>query len=111
MLLPKVPIAIAGTSARRIGSFSTKREPCPSSRMRGSRDASLCGTGSAARIVQTKAAENRNEIASIRIASGALSTCTIHPARLKAPTSATEALALSLLLASASSSLATIDGR
>ena len=62
------------------------------------------GSGSGLRIRRSDAAEKRNETASTAIAPGAVTICTSQPAMLKAPNSATEALAVSLLLPSTSCS-------
>ena len=65
----------------------------------------------APRIRSRKNAEPKNEAASTRSAPGPLNSCTSQPADPNAPTSATDALAASLLFPSTSSSRSTSAGR
>ena len=69
------------------------------------------GAFSGAWISQTETVERTNEIASIRIVIAAMKSCTSQPARATPLTSATEALAESLLLPSTRSARSMSDGK
>src|SRR5581483_8975735 len=103
--------ATLAASGRSTGSRQTARSPSPISVRTSACSDTGRAAGSLARIPSSDAADTTNETASTRTAPGAVISCVSHPAVLNAPNSATDALAVSLLLPSTSSSYETSVGR
>ena len=102
--------SIHAAVARRTGWRRTARNPSAiSARMSGRGRYAAAGSGAA--MLQTKIAEIRKETASIRMARGAVKIPTSQPATPNPATSATEALAESLLLPSTRFSRPINDGK